>query len=337
MRSPSRSCTRPGHRPEHCAFVVGGSLVLSGDSLFVGDAARPDLAIEARAGATDLFRSLQRLSALPDGLALYPGHVAGSLCGAHMSPDHSSTIGRERATNHALLGNDLTSFVEESASLSTPRPPTTERLVELNRGPWVGARAPLGPVRPPDGTLVLDVRPIAAFAAGHAQGAISVALDGGSFATRSAFVVGVDEPFVVRADSAEQAHEAQRLLDAVGLAGALGFVTEDGTAARLPTMTVAEVARAAMLETLQILDVREEGERTSTIPGSTAIPYRELRRTVQGELDRSRPVVTICESGQRATLAASLLARAGYDARAVIGGGVGDLLRNGAGGRFDVM
>jgi rhodanese-related sulfurtransferase len=161
-------------------------------------------------------------------------------------------------------------------------------------------------VRLPDGTLVLDVRPIAAFAAGHAQGAISVALDGGSFATRSAFVVGVDEPFVVRADSAEQAHEAQRLLDAVGLAGALGFVTEDGTAARLPTMTVAELAQAAARDAP---DPRRPGggRATSTIPGSTAIPYRELRRTVQGELDRSRPVVTICESGQRATLAASLL------------------------------
>ena len=55
----------PGHRPEHCAFVVDGELVLTGDSLFVGDAARPDLAIEARAGAADLFRSLHRLAALP--------------------------------------------------------------------------------------------------------------------------------------------------------------------------------------------------------------------------------------------------------------------------------
>ena len=86
----------PGHRPEHCAFVVDNRLVLTGDSLFIGDAARPDLAIEAREGAEGLFHSLQRLKELPDAYEVYPGHVAGSLCGAAMSPDHSSTIGNEK-------------------------------------------------------------------------------------------------------------------------------------------------------------------------------------------------------------------------------------------------
>ena len=90
----------PGHRPEHCAFVVEDEqVVLTGDSLFVGDAARPDLAVAAREGARDLFHSLARLSELDDAVQVYPGHVAGSLCGTAMSPDHSSTIGRERATN----------------------------------------------------------------------------------------------------------------------------------------------------------------------------------------------------------------------------------------------
>ncbi len=87
----------PGHRPEHCAFVVEDEqVVLTGDSLFVGDAARPDLAVAAREGARDLFHSLARLSELDDAVQVYPGHVAGSLCGTAMSPDHSSTIGRER-------------------------------------------------------------------------------------------------------------------------------------------------------------------------------------------------------------------------------------------------
>ena len=69
----------PGHRPEHCAFVAGGELVLTGDSLFVGEAARPDLAVEARRGAADLFRSLRRLAELPNSVVVYPGHVSGSL------------------------------------------------------------------------------------------------------------------------------------------------------------------------------------------------------------------------------------------------------------------
>src|SRR6267143_240762 len=101
----------PGHRPEHCCFAVIDRtraeepwLLLTGDSLFVGDAARPDLAVEAREGAEGLFHSLQRLTQLPDAYEVYPGHVAGSLCGAAMRPDHSSTIGFERRFNHALAG-----------------------------------------------------------------------------------------------------------------------------------------------------------------------------------------------------------------------------------------
>src|SRR6266545_8230644 len=86
----------PGHRPEHCAFLVDEQLVLTGDSLFVGDAARPDLAVAAREGAEGLFHSLERLTQLPETYEVYPGHVAGSLCGASMSPAHSSTIGAEK-------------------------------------------------------------------------------------------------------------------------------------------------------------------------------------------------------------------------------------------------
>src|SRR5256885_4017136 len=91
---PIRVIHTPGHRPEHCAFVVDDRLVLTGGSLFVGDAARPDLAVDAREGAEGLFHSLQRLTELPEEYEVYPGHVAGSLCRAAMSPDHSSKIGR---------------------------------------------------------------------------------------------------------------------------------------------------------------------------------------------------------------------------------------------------
>src|SRR3989442_5013301 len=131
----------PGHRPEHCSFVVAERLVLTGDSLFVGAAARPDLAVEAREGAEGLFHSLQRLTQLPDAYEVYPGHVAGSLCGAAMSPDHSSTIGNEKRTNAKLEYGDAQSFITATASLSTPPPPTTARVVALNNRTLVGAPA----------------------------------------------------------------------------------------------------------------------------------------------------------------------------------------------------
>ncbi len=320
----------PGHRPEHCAFLVGGELVLTGDSLFVGEAARPDLAVEARAGAADLFRSLRRLAALPAATAVYPGHVSGSLCGARMREDRSTSIGRERHTNHALRSGE-SAFVEESASIALPRPPTTERLVALNRGPWVGAPPPLTELEQHDGAslppTVLDVRPAAAFAGGHRPGAISVALDGGSFATRAAFVLDPGEPFAIQARSREEALEAQRLLNAVGIFEAAGYVLAGG-GATTPTLGVPALARLLEREDVQLVDVREGAESAELpLPGAAAIPYRLLRSVPRGRLDPSRPVYAICASGARATLAASLLARQGFEARAVVGGGVDELLR----------
>jgi hydroxyacylglutathione hydrolase len=313
----------PGHRPEHCAFVVDDELVLTGDSLFVGDASRPDLAIDAREGAADLHRSLLRLAELSDSTAVYPGHVSGSLCGTNMSDEHSSSIGRERQTNHALRVK-LAAFVEESASLTTPKPPTTERLVALNRGPWVGALLPLQELDASDelflANVVLDVRPIDVFAAGHVPGAISVALDGGSFATRTAFVLDPAEPVVLHVSSRAQADEAARLLRAVGLFEQVGFIRGDGSE-RLQTLAVQELAR--LDGSVQVLDVREETEEPRT--DWPATPYRLLRIAPPQDLDPSRPVYTICASGARATLAASVLVRQGFDARPVVDGGVADL------------
>ena len=314
----------PGHRPEHCAFVLAEELVLTGDSLFVGDAARPDLAIDAREGAADLHRSLRRLAELPAAVVVYPGHVAGSLCGTNMSDDHSTSIGRERQTNHALRAK-LDEFVEESASMTTPKPPTTERLVALNRGPWVGARPPLEELGSSDGALVLDARPVDVFAAGHLLGAISVALDGGSFATRAAFVLEAAEPVVLHVGSRAEADEASRLLTAVGLFEQLGFVRSEGSE-QLRTVSVPELAELRKRGGAQILDVREENEREQhPLPVAFAVPYRLLRIAPPPGIDESRPVYPICASGARATLAASLLVRQGFDARPVVGGGVEDL------------
>jgi hydroxyacylglutathione hydrolase len=123
-RCTLRCLHTPGHRPEHCCLLVGDRTLLTGDSLFVGDAARPDLPAEARSGAQELFRSLHRLLELPDDVAVYPGHLAGSLCGTGMSADPSSTIGAERRTNAALAHGEAIDFVNASAGNATPRPPT---------------------------------------------------------------------------------------------------------------------------------------------------------------------------------------------------------------------
>ena len=162
-----RAIHTPGHRPEHtCLAVIDRSradepwLVLTGDSLFVGDAARPDLAVGAKEGAEGLFHSLRRLLELPDGVEVFPGHVAGSLCGKAMSSKASSTIGFERRFNHALQIERRLAFVAElgigvyaeaaehgAARRAEPRP-ARRCCREVDELPAA-----------PTGAPVLDVRP----------------------------------------------------------------------------------------------------------------------------------------------------------------------------------
>ncbi len=316
----------PGHRPEHCTFVVDGRIALTGDSMFIGDAARPDLAVDAREGAEDLFRSLARLAELPADVEVYPGHVAGSLCGGNMSTARSSTIGHERATNHALEFRDMQEFVLVSASVSTPRPPTTERVVALNRAPWVAR--PVEPVELAEfgDATVLDVRPFSDYAEAHVPKAISVPVGGSSFGTKAGFVLVPDERVVLHARSRDEAFEAAAGLWAVGILDLAGYVVQPARATEtLATIEISELKRLLDSTNVQVVDVRETTERDSGyIPGSRNIPYRLLRKLGCGALDQSRPVVTICESGPRAAIAASLLQREGFDARAVAEGGVDD-------------
>jgi glyoxylase-like metal-dependent hydrolase (beta-lactamase superfamily II)/rhodanese-related sulfurtransferase len=315
----------PGHRPEHCAFVVDDRLVLTGDSLFIGDAARPDLAIEAREGAEGLFHSLQRLKQLPDAYEVYPGHVAGSLCGAAMSLDHSSTIGKEKRTNEKLEYGDVQAFINATASLSTPRPPTTARVVALNKGPFVGAPARLEQLDDPGEATILDVRPAETHAAGHVHGAFNVPVSGSSFATRAGFVLDPDERIVIHATDDAEAEEAARGLRAVGFLELAGYVTAGRMTETSVPVELGDLERLLEQGTVQVLDVREKSERDEAyIPGTLHIPFRLLRGFGTEGVNTDKPVVTICESGMRASIAASVLSAAGVDARPVLNGGVND-------------
>jgi glyoxylase-like metal-dependent hydrolase (beta-lactamase superfamily II)/rhodanese-related sulfurtransferase len=325
-----RTIHTPGHRPEHCCFAVIDRsraedpwLVLTGDSLFVGDAGRPDLAVEAQEGAEGLFHSLHRLVELGDGVEVFPGHVAGSLCGAAMSSKASTTIGFERRFNPALR-RDLADFLDAAVGPQPPRPPNMERIVDLNRGPFLGAQPPLARLASlEEETLVLDVRPTDAFAAGHRPGAVGIPVSGTGFATKAAFVLP-ERPVALHAADEEEAERAACALHAVALFAIAGW-EEGGGSEILEPVSLDELELLLEDDSVELLDVREADERDEGhIPGSRHLPYRTARSAAEAGLLNGRPLVTICESGPRAAVAASVLQAEGLDARPVLDGGIAD-------------
>ncbi|HZK15787.1 MAG TPA: rhodanese-like domain-containing protein [Solirubrobacterales bacterium] len=337
----------PGHRPEHTSFVLrdagrgdGAVAVLSGDSLFVGDVARPDLAVEPREGAAGIFRSLhERLMSLPDEVEVWPGHLGGSLCGSSgIDLKTSSTIGFERRHNRALSFESEEDFVEDAVSGVGARPPNVEHIVGLNRGPLVetiSSPARLTPRRfeaaVAGGAIAVDSRTNEQFDEAHIPGAISASGYDTGFATKVAQVVAPEDEVVVVAASDGNELEAAELLAAVGLRvrGFLGGGMSAWRAEERPVARIEPIGPEQLAELLAsefaplLLDVRNAGEFAEAhIAGSLHIPYGELPRRLD-ELPRERPVATICKGGKRSGLAASVLQREGFETIHVARGGVG--------------
>ena len=169
--------------------------------------------------------------------------------------------------------------------------------------------------------VVLDVRPAHDFAAGHRPGAVNVPVSGSSFGTKAAFVLP-ERPIVLDATDEAEALRAARALQAVGIFDVAGWRVGGG-GERLEPVTIEELERRLAAGEICLLDVREADERDGgSIPGSRHLPYRVARQAAENGLCGARPIVTICESGPRAAIAASVLSAAGLDARPVLDGGI---------------
>ncbi len=347
-----RALHTPGHRPEHTAFALIDTArsaepwaVLSGDSLFVGDIARPDLAVEKEEGARGIFQSLHaQLMTLPDTCEVWPGHLGGSLCGGPgMDLKVASTIGFERAGQPLLQVADEDEFVRRALATLGPQPPNFERIVALNRGPLVKEGVDAHPLTPrqvqhaqADGALVVDVRTELQFDEAHIPGAVGITARRAGFGSKLAWVARPDQPIALVGRDSEDALEAAELAAAVGLANLAGFLAGGMTSWREDRFPVAAVPRMtveqlhAQWDQLQVLDVRERSEwDAGRIPGSVHMPYHDIDEVPEG-IDPSRPVAVICGSGQRSAVAASLLQRAGADDVVhVVDGGVGTWRRAG--------
>jgi rhodanese-related sulfurtransferase len=318
-------------------------MVLTGDTLFIGDVGRPDLAggrgLSPDAMAGMLYDSLHaKLLKLPDDVLVYPAHGAGSLCGRNISTDTWSTIGEQRRSNYALQPMARDAFVRMMTADLPELPPYFALDVEINRGgaPPL-ANHPPPPALSPEavrkaaqaGAILLDVRPSAAYGTGHLPGSLNVGL-GGQFASWAGTLVPAGRPIVVIADDDAGAHEAVVRLARVGLETVEGHL-EGGVAAwdraglplvTRPQITVDELAlRRREISGLQVVDVRRKGEyKSGHVPGARHVPLDRLERDV-GRLDPSKPTAAICAGGYRSSAATSLLERHGFaDLVNVIGG-----------------
>ena len=339
----------PGHRPEHLSLLVSdgerdadGWCLLAGDSLLVGDVARPDLAVAAEDGARDLHASVQRIFALGDHVELWPAHIGGSLCGGgRLSAKTSSTIGFERRAQAAAeLGADA--FVTAITARTPPRPPNIARIVALNQGvldaePAAPAVLDAAGLRRAvaAGATVLDVRPAADFDALHPQGALALGT-GANRATRVGWTVDPDDPLVVVARDIAEAQRFAGALHAVGLWSVAGVAAADPAAwraagcavAAAPAWSVDELAQALQMRSVTLIDVRERDEHEAGhVPGSLSLPLHVLADGRGCLPAQAGPIAVACATGPRAALAASLLRRAGHrDVVHVAGGGIPDLI-----------
>lgn len=347
-----RALHTPGHRPEHTAFLLIDRdrsdqpwAVLSGDSLFVGDIARPDLAIEETEGAREIFRSLHaKLLTLPDACEVWPAHLGGSMCGGPgMDLKIASTIGYERGANPALAITDEQEFVDRTLDGLGPQPPNFEAIVALNQGPLLTDGVELPPLAPRQveqqqtrGALLVDVRTDVQFDEAHVPGSICIPTMRAGFGSKLAWLADREQPIVLIGRDDDEAREAGQLAQAVGIRRLAGYLDggisswreEDRPVERIERITVDQLRERA--SEVQIVDVRERSEWVAGhIPGSLLATWHDIERVPDG-LDPERPAAVICASGQRAAVAASLLQRYGAaDVLHVVGGGVGTWGRTG--------
>jgi glyoxylase-like metal-dependent hydrolase (beta-lactamase superfamily II)/rhodanese-related sulfurtransferase len=340
-----RAWETPGHTPEHTAYLLlegnasEPSAVFTGGSLMVGGAGRTDLLGPDRAEELTRaqFRSLRRLLALRDEALVLPTHGAGSFCAATTSGPRTSTFGAERRDNPALaLLEDEAGFVRARLE-GLPRHPAYYRfMAPINRaGPAVLSAVPDLPCLSPaevqrhadDGAWIVDGRDRWSFAAAHLPRAINVELDD-SFASFVGSVVPFGVPLVLVLPEPGAVAEAVTQLLRIGYDDQVGFLAggfaawqAEGRPARsYPACDIAEVDVAD--PAVVVVDVRQPGEVAGgVIPGSRQIFLGDLPERL-AEIPSGRQTWTVCASGRRAAVAASVLDRAGVPVGVIARGGV---------------
>lgn len=338
-----RALATPGHTPEHLAYLLcdgdAPAGLFSGGSLLVGSVARTDLIArdQTECLARALWHSIvERILTLPDDLAVYPTHGAGSFCSAPAGGDRTTTIGRERQTNPLLAASGEDAFVASLLGGLGTYPPYFTELREVNRrGARVYGTFPgLTPLDvtttrrlADEGAVLVDVRPVARFAAGHIPGSLSIPLRP-QFASWLGWLVQRDQVLVFVVDNDQDRAELVRQCLTIGyehlageLVGGFGAWVSRG----LPVV-VTPLVEPLDVDPQRVLDVRQVAEyEGGHVPGAAHIELGSL----SARLDAvpPGPITLMCGHGERAMTGASILAAAGRGDVSVMVGGPEDWAR----------
>ena len=338
----------PGHTPEGICILVTApgepQKLLTGDTLFIGDVGRPDLAggkgYTPQMMAEMMYDSLHgKILKLPDDTEVYPAHGAGSMCGRNMSKETSSTIGEQRKFNYALKPMSKEEFVTMMTADLPEAPSYFPKDAEINRS---GARG-LSELQPPQpltpqqvkhlhGHVLLDVRSAADFGAGHVPGSTNIGL-GGQFAMWAGSLIPLNAAIVIIADTGAQVDESVVRLARVGIENVKGYLDGGVTSWRqaglpvdtLPQVSVAELNERFEKSDLQIVDVRRPAEYGSGhVPHAQNAPLASLDQSLGPlKLEKDKLTAVICAGGYRSSAAASLLQQQGFSNLLNVTGGTG--------------
>lgn len=327
----------PGHTDDSLSFVIydedfgeDAVGVFTGDALFIGDVGRTDFYPErAEAVAGALFDSLRKITGLGEQAIVYPAHGAGSVCGDNMADREFSTIGYERRNNPMLGIEDRDAFVAKKVAEHHYQPPYFRLMERLNTE---GGQAVDGTARPVPldaaaydevsrSMVTVDVRSVTAYLGAHLPGSLSVPQD--MIPSFAGWLLDPEKDIVLVADGAAQAEQAAIHLSRIGFDRIAGYLSPAlpawAAGARpirsVPVLDVPQVAERVATQPNEwtLLDVRGVGEtRSGMIAGSQHVYVGELPAHLD-ELDRKRRHTVMCGSGARATVAASILLRAGFE------------------------
>jgi len=334
----------PGHTPDSmCGLVANRQepnnplAMLSGDTLFIGSVGRPDLLGEGMTASTlasMMFDTwTNKLSKLPDHVRILPAHGAGSLCGAHLSDEPSATLGEQRVENPYLQHTNRGEFIAAILDGLPDAPQYFAHNAALNRvGPtpvdWQPAEldeaAPSDELTDPAKYYVVDVRDANDYAKGHIPNSVNIGLRG-RFELWTGIMVPWDATLVV-AGSLEELREAVRRLHRVGYQ-AKALPIDKWTAAGLALNKGLRIKPAELYAAMQtpespvVVDVRLPAEWMALRIGTVVNIPLNMLPTTRGKLDPSQPIVTVCNSAYRSSLAAGVLARRGFQQAASMDGG----------------